>query len=108
MAEKIKLVQGDELPYINLVLTSCVSGMPIDVSNQSTVVRVFFRSALGYPELATIVCEKIDPANGKVRFNFSGGVLDVEPGAYEGEIEINFDGQTQTIYDTLKFVVRKR
>ncbi len=106
MTDRIKLVQGDELPYVNLTLTSSDTGSPIDVSGSAVVVRVYFRAANSSQRLSSIICEKVDPTNGKVRFNFIGGVLDVNPGAYEGEIEIDFDGLTQTLYDILKFTVR--
>lgn len=106
MAEKIKLVQGDELPYIHLELTSELTGQPINVSDPEAIVKVYFRAA-GAPEvLSTITCEKVDAANGKVRFNFANGVLDVAPGPYQAEIEVALGDQTQTIYDVLKFVVR--
>ena len=102
----IKLVQGDSLPYIYLSLTAAVSGQPIDVSDESVTVRLRFRATGTADVLSTLVCEKSDPAQGRVRFGFAGGVLDVSPGTYEGEIEIDFDGQTETLYDTLKFIVR--
>lgn len=102
----IKLVQGDSLPYIYLDLTGSVSGQPIDVSDESVAVRLRFRAAGNADVLSILVCDKIDPAQGRVRFGFSGGVLDVDPGPYEGEIEIDFGGQTETLYDTLKFIVR--
>jgi len=41
-----------------------------------------------------------------VQFGFTGGVLDVDPGMYEGEIAIDFNGQVQTVFDTLRFTVR--
>jgi hypothetical protein len=44
---------------------------------------------------------------GQVQFDFLGGVLDVEPGMYEGEVVIDFAGQVQTVYDTLRFTVRE-
>ncbi len=102
----IKLVQGDSLPYIYLSLTGSISGQPIDLSDQSVTVRMRFRAAGTATVMSTLLCEKIDPALGRVRFSFVGGVLDVDPGPYEGEIEIDFDGKTETIYDTLKFIVR--
>jgi hypothetical protein len=43
---------------------------------------------------------------GQVSFNFPGQTLDVEPGAYEGEVEIDFAGEKQTVYEFLKFTVR--
>ena len=42
-----------------------------------------------------------------VRFNFANGLLDVPPGLYEAEVEIDFEWQKQTIYDPIRFVVRE-
>ncbi len=109
MAERIKLVQGDNLPYIRLTLTDPLTGAAINVSDVDVIVRVYFRAAGSTTVLSTITCEKVDGGTtGIVRFNFTGGVLDVEPGQYEGEVEIDFDGQIQTIYDVLKFNVRSQ
>lgn len=106
---RIKLVQGDNLPYIRLTLTDPVTGEAINVSDASTIVRVYFRAAGSDTILNTITCEKVNGGTtGIVRFNFSNGVLDVDPGFYEGEVEIDFDGQFQTVYDVLKFNVRSQ
>lgn len=105
---KIPLVQGDTLPYINIVLTTQPDNAPLDVSDPSVVVRVYFYDAEAGTALSTIVCEKVSPTEGKVRFCFDNGVLDVPEGAYEGEVEIDFDGRTQTIFETLKFIVRSQ
>jgi hypothetical protein len=43
---------------------------------------------------------------GQVQFGFTGGVLDVDPGMYEGEVVVSFNGDIQTVYDTLRFTVR--
>lgn len=107
MAERIKLVQGDNLPYITLTLTDSVTGQPLDLSSASTVVRVYFRAAGSSTVLATLVCQKVaGGSSGKVRFNFPDNTLAVAPGPYEGEVEIDFDGEQQTIYEVLKFNVR--
>jgi hypothetical protein len=108
MAEKIKLVQGDTLPSIKLTLTDPTSGAVIDVSNESTVVNVYFRAVGGTTVLSTLACTKeTDGTDGEVRFDFSGGALNVPAGPYEGEIEINFNGNLQTVYEKLKFSVRE-
>ena len=107
MAEKIKLVQGDNLPFIRLTLTDPATGAVINLSDAGVSARVYFRAANTTTVLHTIQCEKVDGgATGQVRFNFPNGVLDVEPGLYEGEVEIDFDGQIQTVYEVLKFNVR--
>jgi hypothetical protein len=109
MAERIKLVQGDNLPYIKLTLSDPTSGAPINLSDVEITVRVYFREAGSETILSTITCEKVNGGTGgQVRFNFADGVLDVEPGPYEGEVEVDFDGQTQTVYEVLKFNVRSQ
>ena len=109
MAEKIKLVQGDTLPNVRLTLTDPVTGTAINLSAGTTTVNVYFRKAGDETILATIVCTKVNGGStGQIQFNFSAGVLSVDPGAYEGEVEISFDGQKQTVYELLKFNVRKQ
>lgn len=104
MSDKIKLVQGDQRPYIKLNLTNS-DGTPLNVS--SAVVEVKFRAAGSTTILSTIVCSKVtDGTDGVVMFNFPGTTLNVTPGLYEGEININFGSESQTVYDVLKFSVR--
>ena len=104
----IRLVKGDERPVIVLTLTDDVTGSPIDLSLSTTVITVKFREAGTTTLLDTIACSKLSGGTtGQVQFNFAGGVLDVDPGMYEGEVVISFDGQIQTVYDTLRFTVRE-
>lgn len=106
MAEKIKLVQGDNRPYIRLTLTNS-DGTPMNLSAPDTTVVVYFRQTGAAAILATLTCSKQgDGTEGKCYFNFPGTTLDVEPGLYEGEIEVTIDGEKQTVYDTLKFNIR--
>ena len=106
MASVIKVVQGDTKPDITLTLTDQVTGNPLDLSSITTIVRVKFRPAGSEDTPSVITCTKVDPTNGVVRFDFSGNILDVEPGAYEAEVEVDFSGATHTVYDVLKFRVR--
>ena len=107
MADTIKLVKGDELPQITLTLTDDVANAALDLSASSTVVTIKFKLKGGTSTLSTISTTKLtDGTDGKVFFNFAGGVLDVDPGEYEGEIVTNFNGSLQTVYDTLSFRVR--
>ena len=102
----IRLVQGDSLPYVYLDLSGSLTGEALNLADPNIVVRVRFRPTRSRATLKTIQCEKVDAGLGRVRFSFSDGTLDVPPGSYEGEIEIDFDGQTETLYETLKFIVR--
>lgn len=105
----IRLVQGDSKPTIILTLTDETTGLPIDLTLPSTTAVVKFRAAGSTTLLSTISCQKYtDGSDGKITFDFSGGVLDVDPGMYEGEIEVTFGVYgTQTVYDTLRFRVRQ-
>lgn len=104
MAERIRLVQGDNRPYIRLVLREA-DGTAMNLTDAT--VAVYFRRAGEAAILATLPCTKTGGgASGEVTFNFPGNTLHVEPGAYEGEIEVDFAGEKQTVYDVLKFSVR--
>jgi hypothetical protein len=105
MAEKIKLVQGDTRPYIRATLKDA-DGTVINVS--SATVNFKFRQTGSPATLFTVVCSKPNGgSDGLVIFNFPQGGLDVEPGAYEGELEIVYGvDDVQTVYDILKFSVR--
>jgi hypothetical protein len=107
-ADVIRLVKGDERPVIVLTLTDDVTGSPIDLSLINTVVTIKFREAGTTTLLSTITTSKLSGGTtGQVQFDFLGGVLNVDPGMYEGEIVIDFNGQVQTVYDTLRFTVRE-
>jgi hypothetical protein len=104
MAEKIKLVQGDNLPTIRMTLRHG-DGVPMNLVNATVV--VYFRAAGADSILSTIPCQKLNGGlSGEVSFNFPGQTLNVEPGSYEGEIEVDFGGEKQTVYELLKFTVR--
>ncbi len=107
MAETIELVSGDNRPYIRVALKDS-GGTAINISDATTTVQVFFRRFGEEAILATIPCTKVSGSAGEVVFNFPGDTLDVEPGRYEGEIELSFDGEKQTVYAPLKFKVRKQ
>lgn len=107
MADVIRLVKGDSKPVIQLTLTDDVTGGVLDISQASTTVSVRFRKAGTTTLLSTINCTKVtNGTDGKVEFDFSGGVLNVDAGQYEGEIVVDFNGSTQTVYDLLTFRVR--
>jgi hypothetical protein len=104
MTDRIKLVQGDNLPYIRLTLKNADDTV-LDVSNAT--VTVHFRAKDTTNVLSSIVCTKPNGgADGIVVFYFTGSTLNVDPGYYEGEVEISFSGIKQTVYDTLQFQVR--
>ena len=108
MADVIKLVQGDEKPTVLLTLTNDVDNLPLDLTASTTNVKLKFREAGTTTLLSTISTTKIGTGSGgQVTFNFAGGILDIEPGAYEGEIIVDYNSEVQTLYDVLRFRVRE-
>lgn len=107
MSEKIKLVQGDTRPQVKVTLTDDTTGDPIDLGLGT--VRMRFRAAGDATVLATIVGTITSSVGGTVVFSWPEGVLDVDAGDYEGEIEVTFaDTTVQTVFDTLKFKLREQ
>jgi hypothetical protein len=108
MSEKIKLVQGDSRPALVVTLTDDQTGSAISLTGAT--VRLKFR-AIGTDEvLSTLIGSVAGTPAGQVVFHWASAPnsLNVEPGDYEGEIEITFqDGQIQTVYDVLKFKIRQ-
>lgn len=107
MSDKIKLVQGDTRPALVIDLTDENTGQPISITGATC--RLKFRAVGSESLISTIVGSVADGPNGKVVFHWASApdTLLVEPGDYEGEIEITFaDNQVQTVYDLLKFKVR--
>jgi hypothetical protein len=105
MIEKIKLVQGDTRPYIRMTLRDA-DGTAINVTNAT--VRLKFRASGTDTTLFTVTAlQPNGGGDGVVVFGFPVGALNVEPGPYEGEVEISFgNNEVQTVYDLLKFTVR--
>lgn len=108
MADTIRLVKGDYKPVIILTLTDDATDTALDVSPATTTVAVRFRKANSTTLLSTINCSNVNTGtDGKVQFDFSGGVLDdVSAGQYEGEIVVTDSGGTHTVYELLSFRVR--
>lgn len=108
MDSRIRLVQGDTGPQIQVTLTDESTGSAIDLReatatlhfrSETTGVTLFSRD-LTIPEItaeqgiAIVVWESTD--------------LNQDPGDYEGEIEVVLaTGIRQTVYDVLKFRLRE-
>ena len=107
MSDKIYLVSGDTLPYVKLTLKNA-DGTVLDVSTATVVVH--FRAAGTTTVLSDLPCTKPNGgSDGVVQFNFPAPALSVDPGLYEGEVEVIYPGNNrQTVYDVLKFQVRQQ
>lgn len=116
----IDLVQGDQLPEIEITLkdsNTAADGLildegdpatfaPLDLSNGSVRMRI---RQVGQTELIdTILGTITDADNGKVTFLFTSDTLD-NTGVLEGEVEFtDSNSRTQTVVDLIKFKVRSQ
>jgi len=128
MATKIKLVQGDTKPQIKCVITDENTGSIINLAGSTVLLK--FRAAgssailfnlTGFLQAGLEAADgsitlaapgeqyEVAGSGGRVAFQFNTGNLNVDPGLYEGEIEITFTGPAggvQTVFTPLKFQVR--
>lgn len=116
MSHVHKVVQGDTLPVIYLTLRDAATGerndpdswAAIDVS-AATAIVMYFRKVGSKTLLSTITVSTVtDGTDGRCYFTWPTGALAVDPGLYEGEIELTFGSDKQTIYELLKFKVREQ
>lgn len=107
MADKIKLVQGDTRPQIQVTLTDDNTGSPIDISGATC--RLKFRAVGSTTLIDTLTGVVVNGAAGLVVFAWNSTTLNVDAGDYEGEVEVTFPaGQgVQTAFEVLKFKVRE-
>lgn len=122
MSRRIKLVANDSQPAVLVSMTDHDSGLPIDVSAATTVLK--FRADGKTTLIATLTGTKlvglrnpdgtIDSSNatvgagGRVSFAWGSALAGLSAGQYEGEIQITYaDTTVQTPYEILKFTVRE-
>jgi len=104
----INLVQGDTGPQIKVTVTREGTGEAVDLRGATVRLKVRKRgaSSLAFTLLNINVSDTLQ--DGVAIFAFAEGDLDVDPGNYQGEIEITFEDSTvETIYETLDFFVRE-
>lgn len=107
MSEYIKLVQGDTRPALTVTLTDASTGDPIDITGCTPALK--FKAAGADVLTGTIPGLVVSGPQGICIFHWGTvpGILDAEPGVYQGEIELTFpDASVQTAFDVLKFKLR--
>ncbi len=122
MSTRIRLVSGDTRPPIIVSVRSSTNDI---VDCTGAVVELLFRPERGtllrtIP--GTLLAGYLTPAGaidtappynvagsgGLMQFVWPAGALNVQPGNYEGEVQITFsDASVQTVFDPLKFQIRQ-
>lgn len=102
-----QLVQGDQAPQVQAILTRDDTGTSIDFSGGSCALK--FRAKGTTTTLFTLAAADVGQnfEEGKAIFSFSGTQLAIDEGYYEGEIEITYtSGSIETVFKVLDFYVR--
>ena len=125
MADRIRLVQGDNLPSLIVQVTKDDGSGPLDLRGSTVVMKFRASGATTIKDTLTGVLmagyddgsgniniqspyNLADGRGGQVQFTWGTASLDTA-GTYEGEVEITFtNGQIQTAFDKLKFSVREQ
>jgi hypothetical protein len=116
----IDLVQGDQLPEIEMTLkdsNTAAAGVVLDTDDPTTFaaldlsggsVRMRVRTVGQTGLIDTLIGTVTSPIDGKVTFIFDSDTL-ATTGVLEGEIEFTDSaGRTQTVVDLIKFKVRSQ
>lgn len=125
MANRIKLVQGDTYPQINVTIYDEGTNKPTDL--RQAVVLLKFRESGSTTIKSTITGSLVagftdengntayspdpydeDGGGGGVVFFWDADDLDVA-GNFEGEVEVTFpNNRIQTVYDVVRFQIREQ
>ena len=127
MACTIKLVSGDTLPQLKMVVKNKnafdENNAIVDVTGATP--RLYFRARGSDAVLFSVVGSvlagielyngtisynapyDVPGPGGRIAFAFAPGDLELDAGLYEAEVEITFsDGTIQTIYKPVQFTLR--
>lgn len=104
-------VQGDTLPQIRLTLTDETDNIPKDLTNKTVTLRVrpVVPGGSSFARDAIFPGGSFDRTAGIGYIQWQNGDLNRPPGEYLAEIEIVDNGTNtkETVYDTIKLVIRE-
>lgn len=107
MSNPLKLVSGDNLPNVQVTMTDKATGLPVDISDPLTTITVKMRALGTAAILATLPGALVtNGTDGMFSFAFPGNSLSVPAGQYEFEINLNFNGNVQRVYDVIRAQIR--
>ncbi|RLB68899.1 MAG: hypothetical protein DRH04_06120 [Deltaproteobacteria bacterium] len=98
MRNLVHVVQKDERPDLIMQITDVNTGKPVDLTHPATTVVCRFRKKGTTKVLFTQTAEMVDAFEGTVSMSWPTDALDIDPGLYELQVTINFEGvEEQTV-----------
>lgn len=106
--ELIYLVKDDNGSQVECIISRDNTGLPIDLTGATAVLKFRkVRTSTILFTLTNLTNSQINLYKGQAVFEFSAANLDLEPGLYEGEIQVTFPNlNVETIYEVINFKVR--
>jgi hypothetical protein len=108
MSDPLYLVQGDTGPQIKVTLTREDTGLAENLTGAT--VSLHFKKKGTSTVLFTLTGQNTpeEEVLGEAYFVFSNGQLNLDPGNYQGEVEVVFQlGARETVYEIIQFVLRE-
>lgn len=100
------LVKGDTGPQVKLTVTRQDTGAAVDCRG-TPIMRIRRRGSTSVSFSLTATDIGSNRENGILIFAFGNQLASLEPGQYEGEVQITFsDGSIESIFERIDFVVR--
>lgn len=103
------LVQGDTGTQIKVTLSREGSSDEVDLTNATILLKVRKekQSTLAF----TVTGLKVNNVNNEAVFRLGDNMIDLEPGRYEGEVQVtlpsNGDFVEETVYEIINLYVRE-
>ena len=103
------LVQGDTGTQIKVILARHGSSEEVDLTSATVLLKV--RKEKETSVAFTVTGLKLNNVDNEAVFKLGNNMIDIEPGRYEGEIQVTFsDNGTQleeTVYETVNLFIRE-
>ena len=100
------LVKGDTGPQVKLTGSRQDTGTAVDCRG-TPIMRVRRRGSTTVSFTLTATDVGSNRQDGILIFPFGNNLLNLDPGQYEGEVQVTFsDGSVESIFERIDFVVR--
>jgi len=105
----INLVSGNEKPDLFIQILDKDTGAVVPLTDPTETGIFRFRQQGATTTLFQATLTKLDSGTfGSFKLVWPASALDVDPGIYEGEVSISYNGDIETIFDIFEFNIRSR
>jgi len=104
----IFLVNGDNKPQVQVDLTRADTNAVVNCVGATCTLKVRARGESATKFTVTASDSGNNLLNGKLLFTLGANLTNIDAGAYEGEVNVVFNGgDIETVYELVDFVIRE-